>query len=540
PPSARRLLPLHLQRQQQHHQQQHQPQQQQAPPPLVPTTAQPKLLQARPKRMPVARPPTSPTAARFAPPASPRAGASSASSRNNSSSHAQPGGMAGAQAEAPPQNNVYFAHRWAALASLSAPRERSQTPPKSTSNNNNNTSLSAPRGRSRTPPKSSSCRSEAFRIASEKVKNNNNDNDSNNNTISRGDCRQRACMLEAGDVVSCLLDVTVEAWAVGLLAFARQAVNGAAAEPVPSDEWPKLCQQLPPSPFARPGGAVQLWQCEVSLHCGRRLRGLSLARNQQTAQRACALAALVAGEASGLLRDALWGPAGSDLKIFAKLVAEVRNFVPPTATTAPAAATATTAATTATPPTPPTASDAGSQSDVAELLRLLRASLEPNAKGPAAKIHGAMIADLARKAPNPARSQHEREKTRHLEKMIEVRQLRYAHDSIAAKFLHGEHAGQPVEMIRANTVCGGCGVFCRNLPPLVVVRQRGLNTVVDGHRRLKGLTLFQAHRGGEVFANCVHYDLDGEGCNVPAEILAKLLQAQTSDTAGLDVDVRRK
>ncbi|CAE8677931.1 unnamed protein product [Polarella glacialis] len=209
--------------------------------------------------------------------------------------------MAGPRAEAPPKT-ASSAHRWPAAISSSASREQSRTPPKRR------------------------CPSKAFRTASEK--------DVAIPTSSTGDGRQPAFMLEAEGEVVCVIDVTETRWAAGLLPYAKQAVNSVAVdfppyELVPEDEWPKLCQQLPPPPFARPGGNVQFWQCQVDLPCGHRLRGLSLAFKRTTAERGAALAALVLGQASGLLRKALCGLEDSGMEAFARIVAEVPKFSTP-------------------------------------------------------------------------------------------------------------------------------------------------------------------------------------------------------------------
>eukprot|EP00930_Biecheleria_cincta_P062637 TRINITY_DN48099_c0_g1_i1.p1 TRINITY_DN48099_c0_g1~~TRINITY_DN48099_c0_g1_i1.p1 ORF type:complete len:427 (-),score=62.20 TRINITY_DN48099_c0_g1_i1:211-1491(-) len=155
-----------------------------------------------------------------------------------------------------------------------------------------------------------------------------------------------------------------------------------------------------------------------------------------------------------------------------------------------------------------------------------------------------MLRDIARRMQDPARYPRMREMTRHLEVVLEAKELLFTHDSVSPTFQHGRHKGQSILSLAstrglqdAGAQAYRGGILLSRLPPLVVVQHDRTYHVVCGNRRLKGILEIKRRERQQVFVSCVRYrSCDKSG--MPASVLARWLLASTSQNAGMDAETR--
>lgn len=128
----------------------------------------------------------------------------------------------------------------------------------------------------------------------------------------------------------------------------------------------------------------------------------------------------------------------------------------------------------------------------------------------------------------------------------EIDGLRYAHNNVKRVFSYGPHAGHDVLSAfqskegfwtawpRWSATHGG--MLLHGVPPLVVVANRGVKTVINGNRRLKAAFEYKRSVNHNVFVNIELWNFD-DGL-VPPAIMAKYVLAMSSTSGGIDAEVR--
>lgn len=112
--------------------------------------------------------------------------------------------------------------------------------------------------------------------------------------------------------------------------------------------------------------------------------------------------------------------------------------------------------------------------------------------------------------------------------LIDVRRLKFCHETISPHFTHGEHRGILVLTLLEGLHKGA--VDPQKLPPLVVMRsERGLE-VVCGNRRLYCMKRFAAEASRNVSAWCIVYDLKAQ--DTPRPLVMKYIIASTTKDGG--------
>lgn len=112
--------------------------------------------------------------------------------------------------------------------------------------------------------------------------------------------------------------------------------------------------------------------------------------------------------------------------------------------------------------------------------------------------------------------------------LIDVRILRFCHETISPHFMHGTHHHLPVLSLLEELHKGKAD--SQRLPPLVVMRSgRGLD-VVCGNRRLYCLKRYAAESSKVVSAWCIVYDLMAQ--DTPRALVMKYILATTSKDGG--------
>lgn len=112
--------------------------------------------------------------------------------------------------------------------------------------------------------------------------------------------------------------------------------------------------------------------------------------------------------------------------------------------------------------------------------------------------------------------------------LVDVRRLRFCHETISPHFMHGEHRGLPVLSLLESLHAGR--VDPQKLPPMVVMRsEKGLD-VVCGNRRLYCLKRFAAEASKCVSAWCIVYDLKAQ--DTPRALVMKYILAATTKDGG--------
>jgi len=134
----------------------------------------------------------------------------------------------------------------------------------------------------------------------------------------------------------------------------------------------------------------------------------------------------------------------------------------------------------------------------------------------------------------------------------EISNLRYAHDNIRPRFSHGSHAQQDVlssfltpagvQSAAPKFWTDGFGtrrVLLTGVPALVVVQHRGVQTVINGNRRLRAAFEYKESRepGLKVHVRTEKWNFD-DGQKIPPNVFAKYMLATTSLTGGVDVALR--
>lgn len=136
---------------------------------------------------------------------------------------------------------------------------------------------------------------------------------------------------------------------------------------------------------------------------------------------------------------------------------------------------------------------------------------------------------------DPAECESAYERWKHLEQMVEVRQLRHTHNDVSPTFKSGPHRGQLVSEL---SVALQEGYPTVNINPMVVVKNDGQLWVVCGNRRLKALKEFQSARPDlQVRAPCMVHDLNGSS-PVPHELIAKCMAAMSTQNEGVYANYR--
>eukprot|EP00439_Symbiodinium_sp_Y106_P070852 s2051_g12.t1 len=110
------------------------------------------------------------------------------------------------------------------------------------------------------------------------------------------------------------------------------------------------------------------------------------------------------------------------------------------------------------------------------------------------------------------------------EGLVEVSRLKFCHKDIGPRFSHGSHQGVPVLKLLQDLHAGRADP--KELPPLVVMRNRGDLQVVCGNRRLYCLKRFAMEASKAVDVWCVVYDLKAK--DTPRPLLFKYILATTT------------
>ncbi|CAJ1456938.1 unnamed protein product [Effrenium voratum] len=109
--------------------------------------------------------------------------------------------------------------------------------------------------------------------------------------------------------------------------------------------------------------------------------------------------------------------------------------------------------------------------------------------------------------------------------LIEVSKLKFCHKDIGPRFTHGKHRGQSVLNLLKDLHTGKSDP--KELPPLVVMRNRGDLQVVCGNRRLYCLKRYALEKSCTVDVWCVVYDLKAK--DTPRPLVFKYILATTTE-----------
>jgi len=116
--------------------------------------------------------------------------------------------------------------------------------------------------------------------------------------------------------------------------------------------------------------------------------------------------------------------------------------------------------------------------------------------------------------------------------LIEVRKLRFCHETISPQFTHGSHRGLAVLTLLQSLHAGR--VKPEELPPMVVMRTHKQGTtnldVVCGNRRLYCLKRYAAEASTSVSSWCIVYDLKAQ--DTPRSLVMKYILAATTGDGG--------
>ncbi|CAE7336585.1 CPK4 [Symbiodinium necroappetens] len=137
-----------------------------------------------------------------------------------------------------------------------------------------------------------------------------------------------------------------------------------------------------------------------------------------------------------------------------------------------------------------------------------------------------LVKDLASgsKFHDPARDPQAYRKQARNMCLVEVSRLKFCHKDIGPRFSHGSHQGVPVLKLLQDLHAGRADP--KELPPLVVMRNRGDLQVVCGNRRLYCLKRFAMEASKAVDVWCVVYDLKAK--DTPRPLLFKYILATTT------------
>jgi len=137
-----------------------------------------------------------------------------------------------------------------------------------------------------------------------------------------------------------------------------------------------------------------------------------------------------------------------------------------------------------------------------------------------------LVRDLASgsKFHDPARDPQAYRKQARNMCLVEVSRLKFCHKDIGPRFSHGSHQGVPVLKLLQDLHAGRADP--KELPPLVVMRNRGDLQVVCGNRRLYCLKRFAMEASKAVDVWCVVYDLKAK--DTPRPLLFKYILATTT------------
>jgi len=135
---------------------------------------------------------------------------------------------------------------------------------------------------------------------------------------------------------------------------------------------------------------------------------------------------------------------------------------------------------------------------------------------------------------DPSQAEWAWESQKHLAKDVPVSKLRFTHDVVNEKFLHGRHSGALVSQLTDDLSEGKLNAD--DVQALVVVLLHGCHWVVFGNRRLKAMKDFDDKRSTASSAKCIVYDVN-KGA-IPHPIFAKLVLSMTTKNEGLGVAMR--
>jgi hypothetical protein len=134
---------------------------------------------------------------------------------------------------------------------------------------------------------------------------------------------------------------------------------------------------------------------------------------------------------------------------------------------------------------------------------------------------------------DPAQNSRALRAWEHLQESVNVNSLRFTHDRVSDRFLHGRHQNEPVASLTEKLISGE--VLAQDITPLVVVGSVGKLWVVFGNRRLKALKDFNAWTERKVQAFCIVHRR-----NIPAPLMAKLLISTSTENGGTFAPFRRR
>ena len=146
---------------------------------------------------------------------------------------------------------------------------------------------------------------------------------------------------------------------------------------------------------------------------------------------------------------------------------------------------------------------------------------------------------------DPARSETAERTYANLIREIDVSDLRYSHDSISKKFMHGEHKGQSIETLAYDMWYGR--LQTRDVKPLVGVTWKGAVWVICGNRRCRALKTYVEwlgpRRSDMPKARVILHDFPRvpgiPNQQVRCAFILKAIESMSTRSDGLDVEVGR-
>eukprot|EP00746_Dinoflagellata_sp_MGD_P015885 gnl/MRDRNA2_/MRDRNA2_135511_c0_seq1.p1 gnl/MRDRNA2_/MRDRNA2_135511_c0~~gnl/MRDRNA2_/MRDRNA2_135511_c0_seq1.p1 ORF type:complete len:585 (+),score=82.50 gnl/MRDRNA2_/MRDRNA2_135511_c0_seq1:119-1873(+) len=138
---------------------------------------------------------------------------------------------------------------------------------------------------------------------------------------------------------------------------------------------------------------------------------------------------------------------------------------------------------------------------------------------------------------DPAQNPDALRQWKHLSQYVDVQKLKFTHDLVKPKFLHGNHRGESVSSLTDKLLKKEARID--DIPPLVVVKERSNLWVAFGNRRLKAFQDFQAFLNKPIKARCIIHDLASTTHPVPPALVAKLIASATTRNGGTETSFTR-